>query len=145
MGNGAALAGANAYLVGIRPGERTVICGAKSWPGWVRFWLTGRADPLDKPMPTMPLWRVKPQSKSRLLMHALQPLTIGLALSACSTIQNSDVNGCDAIKLVEYAPSTQAKVAAEMRAAGQNDYMPDWIKDYGGLRAQVRACQSVKH
>lgn len=121
-----------------------MICGQSSWAGWVRYWLTGRVDPLAKPQPMTPLWRVKPQSKSRLLMHALLPLTIGMALSACSTKPNSDVNGCDAIKLVEYAPSTQAKVAAEIRAAGPNDYWPDWTKDYGGLRAQVRACQGVK-
>ena len=49
------------------------------------------------------------------------------------------------LALAARRPVELEQVAAEMRAAGQNDYMPDWIKDYGGLRAQVRACQSVKH
>lgn len=121
-----------------------MICGQSSWDGWLRYWLSVRAAPPARPMRTTPPSRGRRLSPWPSLRRALLPLLIGLALNGCSTKPNSDVNGCDLLTVRVYPQHVQKTVAEEMRASGQNTYWPEWISDYGTLRAEVRACRSVK-
>jgi hypothetical protein len=72
---------------------------------------------------------------------------IGLAfLAGCGT-ETSSVpvpNPCGALTLQTYTAAQQSKVADEMDAAPATAEWPAFVRDYGALRSEVRACQSVR-
>lgn len=82
------------------------------------------------------------QSKAR----GLVLLAIVLALGACSATGNSEsvVNACSLLPLATYTQAEQSQVAAEIEEAPENAEWPQFVTDYGALRAAVRACRRAK-
>ncbi len=73
-------------------------------------------------------------------------LPIGLALLAgCATGSSSPaLRPCGALAVRDYPAATQARVADELDAAPVGAAWPDFLVDYGALRAAVKACQAVR-
>ena len=73
-------------------------------------------------------------------MRVVLLICAGLALGGCPGRERPStvVTVCPTLKL--YSKAFQAQVAGEMRAVPPPG-MAIMVKDYGGLRAQVRACQ----
>jgi len=75
-------------------------------------------------------------------MRSSMPRWIALALMTSLTA------GCDRAvssaacpPLVSYSPAEQAQAADELRTLPAGAMLREFIKDYGVLRAQVRACR----
>lgn len=66
-------------------------------------------------------------------------LAIGL-LTGCAT-EPSNPRPAVCPPLAEYAPEDQTRLAAEIDAAPGSAIWPDFIADYGALRAAIRACK----
>ena len=79
----------------------------------------------------------------------LLPAMMLLSLTNCGT-ENFEaqatrtVNPCRAVPLVAYTRAQQAQVADEIDAAAPSAMWPRFVRDYGALRAAVRACQGVR-
>jgi hypothetical protein len=76
----------------------------------------------------------------------LPVIVLGL-LTSCAAGNSSPValpRACDEIALAVYPKAQQARVAREMDAAPGHAQWPSFIRDYGKLRAAVRACQGAK-
>lgn len=57
-----------------------------------------------------------------------------LLLSGCAT------HGLACPQITEYSKETQAHAWLELQSLPQNSTLKEWVKDYGALRNQVRAC-----
>lgn len=83
--------------------------------------------------------------KQSMWLAKLAPLLAVICLSGCAQGgSEAPVNACALLPLRSYPAAEQGRVADEIDAAPASAAWPRWIKDYGTVRAEVRACAGIR-